>query len=289
MKLGLNVFLWSGQTDEKLFPILEKIKGWGYDGAEFPLFHANEDVYRRVREKLDELGLGATGCTVCTAQANLISDSADVRKAGVEHLSSMLRMCKVLGAEILCGPVAPPLGQLVGRGRTREEWNRAVEGLREVARVAEETGTTVAVEAVNRFETYFVNTAADLRALVEEVNHPRIRMMFDTFHANIEEKDIYEALKSCDGLLAHVHISENDRGIPGTGRVPWDEVGKALRELGYEGWVTIESFGQAVPEIAAAAAIWRPLFASNDEVGEKGVAFLKARFRKRSPRKPAKS
>lgn len=278
MKLGLNVFLWSGQTDEKLFPVLEKIKKWGYDGAEFPLFHANEAVYRKVREKLEELKLGATGCTVCSDEANLISDSQEVRKAGVEHLRTMLRMCKALGAEVLCGPVAPPLGKLVGRGRSKEEWKRAIEGLREVGRYAEEAGVTVAVEAVNRFETYFVNTAADLRALVEEVGHPRIRMMFDTFHANIEEKNIYEALRNCGKFLAHVHISENDRGIPGTGRVPWDEVRKALRELRYQGWLTIESFGQAVPEIAAAAAIWRPLFSSNDEVGEKGIKFLKAQF-----------
>ena len=275
MKLGLNVFLWSGQTDENLFPVLEKIKAWGYDGAEFPFFHTDEGVYAKVRAKLDELGLKATGCTVCTSEANLISDSADIRKAGVQHLKEMLRMCRVLGAEILCGPVAPPLGELVGRGRTEEEWKRAVEGLREVGIVAEEMGVTVAVEYLNRFETYFVNTAADLRALVAEIDHPRIRMMFDTFHANIEEKNIFEAARSCGEYLAHVHISENDRGIPGTGQVQWEELRKALAELKYDGWLTIESFGQAVPEIAAAAAIWRPLFKDNEEVAREGIKFLK--------------
>ncbi len=120
MKLGLNVFLWSGQTDAKLFPVLEKIKKWGYDGAEFPLFHANEDVYRKTREKLDELGLGATGCTVLSAEANLISDSSEVRKAGVEHLRTMLRMCKALGAEILCGPVARLSGSSSAAGGPRK-------------------------------------------------------------------------------------------------------------------------------------------------------------------------
>jgi D-psicose/D-tagatose/L-ribulose 3-epimerase len=255
--------------------VLEKIKKWGYDGAEFPFFHTDEDVYKQVKAKLAELGLRATGCTVCTPEANLISEDAKVRAAGIRHVKDMLRMCNVLGAEVLCGPLAPPLGQLVGRGRTQDEWKRAVAGLKEIGPVAEDMGVTVAVEYLNRFETYFINTAADLRNLIAEVDHPSIRMMFDTFHANIEEKSIYEAVKSCGEYLAHVHISENDRGIPGTGRVPWDELRRGLQELGYDRWMTIESFGQAVPEIAAAAAIWRPLFVDNDEVASKGLAFMK--------------
>lgn len=276
MKLGLNVFLWSGQTDETLFPVLEKIKGWGYDGAEFPFFHTNEDAYKKVRAKLAELGLEATGCTVCTPEANLISDDAGVRAAGIQHIKDMLRMCNALGAEVLCGPLAPPLGQLVGRGRTRDEWKRAVAGLREIGPYAQEMGVTIAMEAINRFETYFINTAADLRALIAEVDHPSIRLMFDTFHANIEEKSIYEAVKSCGEYLAHVHISENDRGVPGSGHIAWDEVRRGLQEIGYDRWMTIESFGQAVPEIAAAAAIWRPIFADNDEVASKGIAFMRS-------------
>ena len=275
MKLGLNVFLWSGQATEALFPVFEKIKKWGYDGVELPLFHTDEAVYRKVREKLESLGLKATGCTVCTGEKNLIDDSESVRAEGVKHVKEALRMCNIVGAEILCGPIGPPLGKTVGRGRTSEEWSRAVAALKEIGPYAEEMKVTVAVEAVNRFETYFVNTAADLKALVAEVDHPRIRMMFDTFHANLEEKDIYQSAKSCGKYLAHVHISENDRGVPGTGGVAWDELFKAIKELKYNGWLTIESFGQAVPEIAAAAAIWRPLFKDNDEVGKKGIKFLK--------------
>ena len=275
LKLGLNVFLWSGQTTEALLPVLEKIKKWGYDGAEFPMFHTDEAVYGKVRAKLDELGLKATACTVCDSDRNLISDSPDVRAAGVQHLKDMLRMCKILGAEVLCGPVGPPLGKLVGRPRTSEEWTRAVEGLKEIGPCAQEMNVTVTVECLNRFETYFVNTAQDLSALIQEVDHPNIRMMFDTFHANVEEKDVYAAAKSCGKYLGHVHISENDRGIPGTGHVPFRKVFKALKEIGYSGWVTIESFGQAVPEIAAAAAVWRPLFRNNDEVGRRGIAFLR--------------
>jgi D-psicose/D-tagatose/L-ribulose 3-epimerase len=275
VKLGLNLFLWSGQTTEALFPVLEKVKKWGYDGVEFPLFHTDEGVYRKVREKLDQLGLKCTGCTVAMPDKNPISDAETVRQAGVGHLKDMLRMCNVLGAEVLCGPLCAPVGGLVGRGRNADEWARAVAALRAVGPVAEEMGVTVAVEYLNRFETYFINTVADTRALVEEVGHPRIRMMYDTFHANIEEKEIHASAKACGKMLAHVHISENDRGVPGSGQVAWSDLFKALGELKYAGWLTIESFGQAVPEIAAAAAIWRPLFKDADEVGTKGIQFLR--------------
>jgi len=281
VKLGLNAFLWSGQTDESLFGVFEKIKKWGYDGVELPLFHTKEDVYGRVGEKLKSLGLKATGCTVCSPQANLISDAPEVRAAGVKHLKDMLRMCNIAGAEVLCGPLGPPLGQLVGRPRTQDEWTRAVDGLKEIGPHAEAMKVTVAVEYLNRFETYFINTAADMKALVSQVDHPRIRMMYDTFHANIEEKSTYKSVKTCGKYLAHVHISENDRGIPGTGRVPWNELAKGLKELKYDGWLTIESFGTAVPEIAAAAAIWRPLFKDNDEVAKKGIKFLKEALAKK--------
>ena len=275
IKLGLNLFLWSGQTNEALFPVLDKVKKWGFDGVELPLFHTDEAVYQRVRAKLDDLGLGCTGCTVSLPDKNPISDSDIVRQAGIQNLKDMLRMCHVLGAEVLCGPLVYPLGALVGRGRTQEEWQRAVQALTELGPYAEEMGVTVALEYLNRFETYFINTAADLKALIMEVNHPRIRLMFDTFHANIEEKSTYKAAKSCGKHLAHVHISENDRGVPGSGHVAWKEAFKALREIKYKGWLTIESFGQTVPEIAAAAAIWRPLFKDNDEVAKKGIKFMK--------------
>jgi D-psicose/D-tagatose/L-ribulose 3-epimerase len=275
----LNLFLWSGQATEALFPVLEKVKRWGFDGVEFPLFHTNEDVYRKLREKLDSLGLKCTGCTVALPDKNPISDSPEVRRAGVQHLKDMLRMCNILGAEVLCGPLCAPVGQLKGRGRNQDEWKWAVESLREVGPYAQEMNVVAAVEYLNRFEMYFVNTAADLRALVAEVNHPSIRMMFDTFHANIEEKDTFKAAKSCGAYLAHVHISESDRGVPGTAQVDWDGAFRAIKALKYQGWLTIESFGQAVPEIAAAAAIWRPLFKDNEEVARKGIRFIKEKLK----------
>jgi len=281
-KIGLNLFLWSGQATEALFPVLENVRKWGFDGVEFPLFHTDEDVYRKLRAKLDELGLRSTGCTVAMPERNPISDIPEVRRAGIEHVKDMLRMCNILGAEVLCGPLLAPVGLLKGRGRTAEERAWAIEALREIGPYAQEMKVVAAVEYLNRFEMYFTNTSLDLRAIVQEVQHPNVRMMYDTFHGNIEEKDTYASTKACGKFLAHFHVSESDRGVPGTGQVDWKGAFRALKEMKYQGWLTIESFGQTVPEIAAAAAIWRPLFKSNEEVAKQGIKFIRQMLKNRN-------
>ncbi len=275
MKIGINHFLWSGQATPEIVPVVRKLRKMGYDGVEFPIFHSNESAYRELRGVLDELGMGATGCTVMPNDAYLIASDPAVRQKGVEYLQNALRMAKILGCDVLCGPLYSPVGKTVGRSRTQEEWQWGVESMRQVAPTAEDLGVTIAIEYINRFETYFLNCAADTLKFVKEVGSPRIRMMMDSFHCNIEEKDVSSAWKKCGKALAHVHISENDRGVPGTGHVHWKEIFKALKEMKYDGWLTIESFGTTVPEIATAASIWRPLFKGNDQVAKEGIKFIR--------------
>ena len=149
---------------------------------------------------------------------------------------------------------------------------------RSAAEFAQQHRVTLAIEYLNRFECYFLTTAADARALVQEVNHPHFRMMYDTFHANIEEKQVGPVIAGIAGILAHVHISENDRGTPGTGHVAWDETFKALRETGYDGWLVIEAFGRALPDLAAATRVWRDLFPRAEEVYTQGLKFMKDKW-----------
>ena len=135
---------------------------------------------------------------------------------------------------------------------------------------------TIALEYLNRFEMYLTNTAADLAALVREVDHPRVRMMYDTYHAHIEEKDVREALQACKDVLVHVHLSENDRSTPGAGQVDWETTFAALREIGYDGWVSIEAFGDSLPELAGATKIWRRMFESEEQLARDGAAFIRS-------------
>jgi D-psicose/D-tagatose/L-ribulose 3-epimerase len=276
MKYGMNLLLWTTEVRAEHFPLLEKIKVWGFDGAELPVFSFDRQQAQAVRRKLDELGLSCTVVTVVPEDKNPISPDPAVRGAAVEHLKQAIDICHLLGAEVLCGPYVSPVGKLVGRGRTVEEWRWAVETFQKVAPYAQQAGVLLALEYLNRFETYFANCAEDLARLVDEVAHPSFRMMYDTFHANIEEKKIAPAIRQAGRRIAHVHISENDRSTPGEGHVAWDETFSALREIGYDGWLVIEAFGQALPELAAATCIWRRMFPSEEHVAVEGLRFVRS-------------
>jgi D-psicose/D-tagatose/L-ribulose 3-epimerase len=147
--------------------------------------------------------------------------------------------------------------------------------MRRSAEYAQQAKLTLAIEYLNRFECYFLTTAADAKALVKAVNHPNFKMMYDTFHAHIEEKDVFKTLANCLPETIHVHISENDRGTPGTGKVHWKETFQALRKGGYDGWLTIEAFGRSLPALAAATKVWRDLFPHPEEVYTQGFRFMK--------------
>jgi D-psicose/D-tagatose/L-ribulose 3-epimerase len=176
---------------------------------------------------------------------------------------------------MICGPLYAGLGVMTGARRTQDEWEWAVVGVRAAARRGQEVGVTLCVEPLNRFETYFLNTLSDAAQLVHNIGEPNVRIHFDTFHANIEERHPADSIRAVAKDLGHVHISENDRGIPGTGHTDWRGILSTLKEIGYEGWLTIESFAQPSPELAAAAAIWRDLAPSGDELASQGLRFIK--------------
>jgi D-psicose/D-tagatose/L-ribulose 3-epimerase len=272
----MNLLLWTAGVTEEHFPLLEKIKKWGFDGVELPLFSADEAGLKRVRRELDNLGLARTAVCVCTPEANPISADPTLRRAAVEHLKERIDWCAVVGAEVLCGPFHSALGALQGRGRTDDEWKWCVEVQREAAEHAAQVGVRLSVEPLNRFEVYFLNTAADARRLVEEVGQPGYGFLYDSFHANIEERDVYRSIVDNASAINHVHISENHRGIPGDGHVRWDETFRGLKDAGYDGWLTIEAFGRALPELAAATCIWRDLFPSEEAVAAQGIQFIRS-------------
>lgn len=280
MKFGMNLLLWTGELNDELMPVLESLKNMGYDGVELPLFNTDLD-YAAWGGRLDELGLGRTAVTVRTEEDNPISSDAAVRAAGVNNTKRALDCCAAVGATHLVGPYHSALGYFSGAGPTDDEWKRGVESMRQVAEHAGTVGVTLGVECLNRFELYLLNTHADSTRFVREVDHPNCRMMYDTFHSNIEEKNIAEAIRGCKEMLCHVHISENDRSTPGSGNVRWTENFDTLHEIGYDGWMMIEAFGLALPELAAATKIWRRMYESEAQLASDGLAFMKAEVAKR--------
>ena len=278
MKVGMNLLLWTAFVTEEHFPILEKIKKTGYDGVEIPLFDGDAEHYKKIKKELDNLGLGCTAVTVVNADTNPISPDASIRKAGLDRIKWALDMTSIMGGDLLAGPYHSALGVFSGQPPTADERKRAVEVLTQAADHAQKVKVKIAIEYLNRFECYFLTNALDAKNLVREINHPYFGTMYDTFHANIEEKNISQAIASMENTYFHVHISENDRGTPGSGHVHWDETFKALRKAKYDGWLTIEAFGRALPDLAAATKIWRDMFPSPEDVYGNGFKFIKEKW-----------
>lgn len=282
MKVGMNLLLWTGYVTEEHFPVLEKIKKAGYDGVEIPLFQGDEAHYKKVRKELDNLGLKSTTVTVVNPESNPISPDASIRKAALERIQWALNMTSILGGDLMAGPYHSAIGVFSGQGPTADEKKHAVDVLRQAADHAQKVNVKIAIEYLNRFECYFLTNALDAKKLVREVNHPWFRTMYDTFHANIEEKCISKAIESMEDTFIHVHISENDRGTPGSGHVHWDETFKALKKAKYDGWLTIEAFGRSLPDLAAATKIWRDMFPSMEDVYQNGYKFIQEKWKAHS-------
>ena len=275
MKYGINLYLWAEDMHDSLVPVLERLKEIGYDGVEVPIFDLDLAKWRMWAKRLDEIGLERTANTVIAPEHNPLSDDPAVRQAAYEHLKQVVDCCAAVGSRVLCGPHQVALGLFTGKGATEEEWKRSVEHLRKVAEHAATQDVTLAEEVVNRFEIYHVNTLEQGIRLVDEVGHPNCRLHLDTFHAHIEEKDPPAAIRKAGSRIAHVHISENDRGVPGTGGVRWAANFDALRDVGYDGWLTVEAFGNFLPNLAAATKIWRTLFPSEDALAVQALEFLR--------------
>ena len=275
MKLGFNLLLWTPHVTLEHEPLLRELKKTGYDGVEIPMFEGDPDHYARLGALLDSIGLERTVVSVLGAGNNPLSADKAQQAAALARAKWAVDCSAALGATILGGPMHSEHGYFSGAPATAAERKRAISFHRKAGDYAARKNLRFAVEALNRFEVYLLNTMQQLNDYLDEVGHPAIQGMYDTFHANIEEKDPIAAIKTIKPHLIHVHISENDRGTPGKGHVPWDETYKALRKAKYDGWLTIEAFGRALPALAAATRVWRDFAPNHEEVYRFGYKHMK--------------
>lgn len=276
MKIGMCMFLWTTHVTPEHEPLLRDIKATGFDGVEVPIFTGDLDHYARLADLLDRIGLQRTAVSAMGDPAmNLIGDDA-ARAAGLAYMRHVIDCTQALGANRLAGPLHSTLGHFTGIGPTGQEIDRSIQSQRAIGDHAATRGVTVALEALNRFECYLLNTMQALSDHIDAIDHPNIRAMYDTFHANIEEADPISAFTRHHRNIAHVHISENDRGVPGRGNIPWDETFQALRASGYDGWLTIEAFGRGLPDLAAATKVWRDFAESPQAVYRDGFRHIRS-------------
>jgi D-psicose/D-tagatose/L-ribulose 3-epimerase len=251
-------------------PALEAVKQIGYDGVEVPIVELSVADCEKWSRRLDDLGLQRTVANSRGAADNPIDPDPRIRALGVANNLRAVDCCQALGAQVMAGPYHSALFRFSGSAPTADEWRWSVEGMRPVAERAAQAGIVLAPEYVNRFECYLLTTAADMVRFVRDVGHPNCRMLYDTFHANIEERDIAQTIRACRAETVHVHISENDRGIPGSGQVDWKTTFDTLRETGYDGWMTVESFG-----LGGSRNMWRKVFPDELTLARDGLAFMK--------------
>ena len=274
MKLGVSAFAWTAKFGRSHLRLVPLIKEMGFRGFEIAMFDPADLAVDDIRRAFETSDLECTVCAILPAGVNPISPDATVRKTSVQHLVRCIETASALGAKLLGGPLYAPIGYLPDHRPTKDEWSWAVDAFRSVCDVLDSCDVTISIEPVNRSETFFVRTAREASSLCDAIGHPRFGVTIDTFHANIEERDIPEALTSIGPHLKHIHASENDRGLLGKGHVDFPGIVAALKEIGYNGYLMIEGFGYSPQEIDAPGALWADTSVSPEEIASTGARFL---------------
>ncbi len=278
-KIGFNVLAWSAVITEELKPAVERLKNIGYQGVEFFVGAPGDAAYKWMGDHTRGLGLEVTAVTVVSTNENPISQDAAIRTKALHRIKWAIDRAHDLNASILCGPFHSAHGHLAKRAPEPWEYECAAEVMHAAGEYAAQAGITLALEALNRFECYLCNTVDQLSHLVRHTDHPNVRAMFDTHHANIEEKKFSTAIDTIAPLLSHVHISENDRGTPGDGHIYFDEAFSALAKINYNGWLTIEAFSRNDPDFANSIGVWRE-YSPPWDIAENGFKFIENMCRK---------
>ena len=278
MKFGVNTWVWTSPlTTQELEKLAPHVAELGFDWIEIPIEGLEDLDYTKGAEIIKANDLDVSACGAMGPDRDLIHEDISIRENGMNYLRACIDACETLGATNLVGPFYSAVGRTwksTPEQRSKDT-DLLVRNLKELAAYAQDHGVILCVEPLNRFETSFINLATQVVQVVDRVDSPACQIMLDTFHMNIEEKSLGDAIRAAGPRLKHLHSCENDRGAPGSGHVPWDDVAKALKDIGYDGPVVIESFTDKVESISRAAAIWRSLAPTQDDLAVDGLAFLK--------------
>ena len=277
VKIGMNMLLWGVEITPRHIPVFEGLAEAGYDGVEIPVVNQSPEELQAMASACDDLGLARTASAFVGEDVNPISPEPAIREAALDNLRRGIDNAGIIGAEILIGGLYQAHKYFTGRGPTEEEWRWSADYLRAAGEYAQKADVRLGLEFLNRFEVFLINTSADCKRMVEDVGLDNVGVHYDTHHANIEDPAPAAALANIREVINHVHLSESHRGTLGTGQVEWDGTFAALEAIDYSGWLVIESFGTADPELAVAANVWRNAFASPEEVYREGIRFIRQR------------
>jgi D-psicose/D-tagatose/L-ribulose 3-epimerase len=288
MKIGIHQHVFTKNLFDSDLELMNVIRDFGFDSLDVNVRVLDLPGAKSIRERAKGLGLHLMGGGSLPPDKELLSSDREKRREAVEYMKGLVRKVHELGSTFYGGIIYAPFSRLTGKAPTREEFERSADGLREVARYAQGFGISVGLEPANRYETYLINTIGDGLRLIDAIGEKNVGILLDTFHSTIEEKSMYRAITSPGSRLYHVHVCANDRGTPGSGQVHWDDVFRGIKDIGYDGTVTIEGFVDDTADVASGACIWRKFAASAEEMATEGLAFIRSMLEKyRIPRDAA--
>ena len=276
-KFGIHTFIWTEDFSEKDLPLIDRAKELGFDAIDFGIMGPEGFPTNQVKQKIREVGIGVASSYPGSKDANILNPDPEIRKRGIEELKKVVDINAEIGSRVIGGEIFGAAGYLTGRPRTQEEWDWSVECMREVALYAKDKSDLIlGVEPVNRFETHFLNIAEDAVKYCKDVGTGNVKVHLDSYHMMREETNFTKAVEACGKeYLGYVHACENNRGIPGTGLVPWKEFFTALKRVGYEGPLTIEAFDPSFEELNKLTATWRYYTETGEELAIQGLRNLK--------------
>ena len=277
MRFGINTFLFTSPFTNESTKLFKKFKQWGFDSIEIPVEDPSHIDPAHVKRELDKHGLVCGSVCACMGPDRDLRGTPEQQQTGLDYMTKVLDQMVVLDCPSLIGPVYSAVGRAdaVPADEYKHQWADVVKNLKALCKHAESRGRQVCLEPLNRFETDFINTCDQALKMIKAVGSPALKLHLDTFHMNIEQKNQGDAIRKAGKLLGHFHACGSDRGTPGGDHIDWKSIAKALKDVKYKGDVVIESFTKDVKVIARAAAIWRRIEPTRDEIAVKGLKFLK--------------
>jgi len=277
MRIGINTFLFTSPFTNESTQLFPKFKRWGFDTVEIPVEDPAHIDPAHVKRELERHDLVCGSVCACMGPDRDLRGTPEQQQTGLTYMTTLIDQMRVLNCPSLIGPVYSAVGRAdaVPPDEYKQQWKTVAGHLKTLCRHAEKQGKQVCLEPLNRFETDFINTCDQALKMVKDVGSPALKLHLDTFHMNIEEKDQAAAIRKAGRLLGHFHACGSDRGTPGNDHIDWKPIAGALKGIKYKGDVVIESFTTDVKVIARAAAIWRRIEPTTDEIAVKGLKFLR--------------
>ncbi len=280
MNIGVNTWVFVSPFDNSTYDLIPKIKKMGFDTIEIAVDNVDLIDPKLLKKHLKDNDISAIFCGAFGQTRDISNEYENIRKIGKKYITDCVKLAEATDCSLFSGPVYSAVGKTVrlSEAQKKQEWEWCVNNLKEISTVASDSGVTIGIEPLNRFESSMINLADQAAALIDDVGSDVYKVHIDMFHSNIEEKSIPDAIRRLGSKLGHLHTCENDRGAPGSGHQDWKGVRDALKEINYDGAAVIESFVPGVVEIAKAAAIWRPLAESQEQLAQDGLKFLRELF-----------